>query len=176
MELEGTDNSGLKFLVDSAVFNKEYSANNSLNMISLPNVRVLSSGSFEFKVSSSDLKITNETSNTFLVTNDVKSLTHSNSTPDNYFDFNISFEVFGDDDEYYLGSTNITIQEISSLGLNGDLIIETSTGQATVTNLYFEQSGSAILNYTAGEVQVQDSFTVSKSLLEFNPIEYVIST
>jgi len=175
LELDGTDNSGSKFKVDSTVFDKSYSSNNSQDLISLPNVTVLSSGSFEFKVSSSDLAVTNKTSNLFNSSNDIKSLSYSNSKPSNYFDFNISFEVFGDDDEYYLDLANITIQELSSLGLNGELSIDTSTGQATKTSLYFEQSGSAILNYTVDEVQVQHAFTVEKSQLKFDPITYVIS-
>lgn len=172
-ELEGTSNSGTKFLVNSISYDGIYSANYSSNSISIENVTVLSSGSFEFTLSSSDLAVAKKTSNTFYSTNSIKSLTYSTPTPSNYFDFSIDFKVYGDDDEYYLDSALITIEEISALGLNGVLNASTSTGQVTVDNLYFEQSGSATLNYTVELIVEQVTLTVSKSNLKYDSITLV---
>lgn len=102
-------------MVGSTTYNKEYTAEFASNEISIPNVTVLSSGLFEFKVSSPDLFVANQTSNGFKVTNGIKSLNYTSPTSSTditiYFNFTVEINIFGDDDNHYIGECNSNFKD-----------------------------------------------------------------
>lgn len=103
----------------------------------------------------------------------MKSFTFTVPSISNYFNFAIDFDVYGDDSNHYLGTSSISIKELSDLGVIGTLNYETKTGELTTSNLHFLGSGSANLSYTVGTLEDYSEFTVTQSTLKItftNPV------
>ena len=159
-------NSGTLMKISSSNHKSSYSFTSlSSNPLTLPSIFILSSGNFTFTLTPSSFSIPSNTSNEFTSTNFIKSFNFTVPSISNYFDFAIDFEVFGDDDNHFLGTSSISIKELSDLGVIGDLVYETETGELTTSNLYFLGSGSANLSYTVGTDEDYSEFTVTKSTL-----------
>jgi hypothetical protein len=166
-------NSGSAFMISSSTHESSATISPvSSNPFTLEDIKVLSSGNFEFTLNASSLGIPTNESNTFTSTNSIKTLNFTTQPISNYFDFVIDFEVIGDDGNLYLGVSTLEIIEESSLGLEGDLNYSTSTGLVTTKGLYFLSAGEASLKYQVNSIAYESNFTVeeSKLFIEMSPV------
>ena len=124
-------------------------------------LRILSRGTFNINATSdnvisalsSSLSITNFPYN--------MSLTTSNASPRTLDDFLITVSIYGEDDNLYTGTCNITISENSGESILGTTTVSINTGIATFT-IAFNNSGSKTLKAEVDSI----SNTISVNIQE----------
>ena len=168
--------SGKIFTVNDTKKDKVITFNLNSNPHTIQNLKILSSGSFYFKFSTSSIKIPSNVSNIITVTNSVAKIDFISPSTSNFFDFKITFKLYGDDDLLFIGDSVLLISENSDLGLIGVLKYPTTkTGEITSESLHFLSSGQAGLKFSVGQFSVSRSFTVSQSKIILTIEDPVIS-
>ncbi|OMJ92803.1 hypothetical protein SteCoe_4343 [Stentor coeruleus] len=125
--ISGIDHSGLSFLGDYSL--------DTLNGVALfENIRILSKGTFKFKVVSTELET--GYSDVITITNSIKtinfSLSGGGTSVDRDTPFTITIILLGDDDNHYLGSVSVTLSQEIYDTFNG-----LSSGASTIGTVDF---------------------------------------
>jgi hypothetical protein len=114
-------NSGLNFTIGNKGINLQYDSIISNNTFIIANIKVLSSGTFYFRLIPNSINIKGNYSNLFTATNSINRLIAKIPEIKNYQLFPLILDLRGDDLNYFMGSLEIYITELSDLGINGTL-------------------------------------------------------
>ena len=168
--------SGKKLKINEKIYENSFTFKLTSNPFTLENLKILSSGNFYFIFSTSSIYIPPKKSNNIKVINKVTKIIFLTPSPSNFFDFNIEFELYGDDDLLFIGDSVLKISENSNLGLIGELNYKTTnTGKITSSPLYFLGSGEAELKFDIDSFSSSTNFTVYQSKIILTIEDSVIS-
>ena len=145
--------------VISGVTNK----NTTNGVANFQNLYAQSSGTFKLQASTASNLPIIET-NAFSIINYVSSIVpNAPASVSQYFPFNITIMLLGDDSRPFIQGANVTIAEQSSLGLVGGVLTQiypTTVTSITYANLYFTSSGTANLQVSTKSSQLIQGISI----------------